>query len=60
MKPYTIILLIDKKKMRNKNENCYNLLKISLIIVDKYLDFVGKYPFKKRKKSYIGTFKKNE
>ena len=53
-------MLIDKKKMRNKNENCYNLLKISSIIVDKYLDFVGKYPFKKRKKSYIGTFKKNE
>lgn len=46
--------------MRNKNENGYYLLKISSIIVDKYLDFIGKYPFEKRKKSYIGTFKKNE
>lgn len=46
--------------MRNKSEKRYNLLKISSIIVDKYLDFVGKITFKKRKKSYIGTFKKNE
>ena len=46
--------------MRNKNENCYYLLKISAIIVDKYFVFVVNFTFKKRKKSYIGTFKKNE
>lgn len=53
-------MLIDKKKMRNKNENCYYLLKISLHIVDKYFYFIGNFAFKKLKKSYIGTFKKNE
>ena len=46
--------------MRNKNEKGIYLLKISSVIVDKYLDFVGIFTFKKHKKSYIGTFKKNE
>lgn len=46
--------------MRNKNEKGIYLLKISSVIVDKYLDFVRNFAFKKRKKSYIGTFKKNE
>jgi len=36
------------------------LLKISPVIVDKYLDFIRNFAFKKVKKSYIGTFKKNE
>jgi hypothetical protein len=46
--------------LRNKNEKGIYLLKILSIIVDKYLDFVRKYAFKKGKKAYIGTFKKNE
>jgi hypothetical protein len=46
--------------MRKQNELTINLLKFSSIIVDKYLDFVCIFSFKKDKKSYIGTFKKNE
>ncbi|MEY4834982.1 MAG: hypothetical protein RI980_1097 [Bacteroidota bacterium] len=54
------ILLIDKKKTRNKSKLLIYLLKFSSIIVDKYFDFFKNFTFKKVKKSYIGTSKKNE
>jgi len=54
------ILLIDKKKTRNKSKFLIYLLKFSSIIVDKYFDFFKNFTFKKVKKSYIGTSKKNE
>ena len=52
------IVLIDKKKTRNKSKLPIYLLKFFPIIVDKYFDFIGNYFFKKGKKSYIGTLKK--
>jgi hypothetical protein len=36
-------LLIDKKKMKNKNLSGFILLKKQLIIVDKYLNFIDNY-----------------
>ena len=46
--------------MRNKSKLPIYLLKFFPIIVDKYFDFIANYSFKKGKKSYIGTLKKNE
>jgi hypothetical protein len=52
------VLLIDKKKTRNKRKLPIYLLNFFPIIVDKYFDFIGNCSFKKGKKSYIGTLKK--